>query len=107
MIARRKQIMAKVIIEVPKEIINRLDELVDNSDIKDLSVDKRLELVKKINKLLSEIYDEISNQIKNYENNNFKFDKEIDRVTDKAFKIQKEIFSDIKIINAVGMNKHE
>lgn len=99
--------MAKVIIKVSKAKINTLDKLIDSSDVESISIDERLELANKINNLLSRILDEISSQMVNFEDNNFKFDKELNYIMNKAYKTQSKIFSNIESMDLVGMNNHE
>lgn len=99
--------MAKVIIKVSKAKKNLLDKLIDSSDVGSISIGNRLELANKINDLLSRILDEISSQMVNCEDNNFKFDKEVNYIMNKAYKTQSKIFSNIESMNSLGMKNHE
>lgn len=99
--------MAKVIIKVSKAKINTLDKLIDSSDVESISIGERLELANKINNLLSRIFDEISGQMVNCEDNSFKFDKKVKYIMNKAYKTQSKIFSNIESMDLVGMNNHE
>jgi gas vesicle protein len=99
--------MAKVIIKVSKSKINKLDKLIDNSNIENMLIDEKLELLNKINKLLSEILHEISDQMRNCKNNNFSFETEVNCILSKAFKVQNEVFLNIDGINVNGMNNYE